>query len=847
MFAGLKRGADTSSDTDLVAGVVSNQLSSSLKVIGTILPMEQKDSTCAHSFDDFETESNVSGSETPNLTNSRHNNKKAGHLSEDDDSMFTIHRETTPLSQRCYWCSYTCDTVKQMSSHNASCHVAPRKQRFNCKHCNFATGKLQTLLWHVAHHKGENKISYQKCISCNFSTMLVSEMTEHERSSHAGSKNLIVSVSEKVTYLQNIIKCPVCSVALLWGDMFQNHIRKRHLLKSLSVYLQEKYPEDIYPYSLCPAVLKFPKSLLSMVCDKTSTEGKTSGSMTNCKASEIFKFHCDSCDFSTNNSIEFADHELAHEMENSANLKCLSCAFVAITDADYRSHVKDHEKYDDITYGFSCASCLFKHPLQRCVADHVNNFHSGNSNLVICLGSRKKAVSKRKKKKIRCNKKKITTANKISKDNSCDISTSTESRLSGSPYSTRSSICLSASSPTEPGKTQPIMSELDNFERTLPKSQVFSQDIKCPECSFSNRFRVNLVRHIRMHRERAKDVAATDKTSSSQLSYGLWPLSASEKNGNESSDRLAKELNDKRDYDGAENEIAFGTISVKSLTSNKDNIGKTARANLRIKGVPKSVLSDCSKVSSVTRLQSKVIPEFLKYLACEKCENRYISEADLEHHIYQCHEGPYVCHICGMLILLESTVRKHYATDHCGEPARFEVGLWQHPASEKNGNKTCARVRNKSKDERDFAADEGELDVLKFENLTDKNETKETLNTNVRIENVQNTVPSSIVSSVTGLQSNLSPGVPKYFTCEKCEDRYISEVDLERHVTKYHEGPYICHICGTLMLLESSMRNHYATEHCGAPVRFEVLRGQNIEKYGGTDHKKKIARIQGIA
>jgi hypothetical protein len=596
-----------------------------------------------------------------------------------DSGMFTLHHDQIPLPVKCRRCSFTCNINAQLELHNRTCNgVRKRKPgRFNCMHCNMTTDRKNILLWHVAHHEGEHEVCYHMCSGCQFATMLDEEMTAHELERHAGSKALSISVTEKVTYLQNILKCPLCSYGLMWGSIYFGHLRKEHHLSGLAEYLEKTYSD-----SSCPRTIQFPKHLLNADAGGDSAAGSSIVSRVDNAPVEICKFHCEYCEFSTNDNVGYLDHQKSHVIrcdkisdvsnrcageKNDYVTKyfCPSCAFTSVVEEQFRLHMDDHVKYDQLDDGFMCGICAYKCPSHSRVREHMKSFHLNiPDGKIVKIGSNGKKSDSSNKKKVGGGKTKNNARPKSAKGKQAcsDVrSTAYEKDSNGSAYSrsSRNSSC----STSQLSQKQNIRDVIDTFERELPSVQVFARDMKCPVCDFTNRFRVNVMRHLKMHREHARRPSqTTEPLVESRLSFGLWKPLNNDQSVNCSGARDSGRLD--RANDALMN--SGMTTGINDLEAGQPHL----RQELMEHAVPRSAAAAEMDSDKKIRHPSS---SGVQYFRCEVCEDRFNTKANLERHITERHQGPYVCHLCGQLMWQKGSVRKHYTADHPGAPVMYEV------------------------------------------------------------------------------------------------------------------------------------------------------------------------------
>jgi hypothetical protein len=575
---------------------------------------------------------------------------------------------------KCGRCSFTCNSNSQLEMHSRTCDgIRKRKPgRFNCMYCNMTTEKKNILIWHLAHHEGVHEVCYLKCNGCEFATMLADEMTAHENEHHGGSKALSVTGSDKVTYLQDILKCPVCSVGLPWKSIYVKHFRQDHKLNRLADYLEEKYPESPYPRTI-----RFPKHLLGENPIVAAALNSAVPRSDNVRV-EICRFHCESCEFSTSDKQAFADHQKSHAttIDRSINMNyhphvketvsskysCTSCAFTSAVENQYRLHIADHMKYDDIDNGFKCGACAFKCPSRSRVQEHINKFHSDHFECEIVK------ISNKAKKSASGRNKKVAPGNN-NKNN--DVKSAKEKQVDVDVFSTGDSInsvkstaLQSSRKPASSASQTPTnMNILDKFERELPSVQIFPRDIKCPLCDFANRFRVNVTRHLKLHREQGKHSPhLTGLQADSRLSFNLWKPQDNEGYVN------SEGAPDSGELEGLDENLTEGRVVKASGKSDAEYANPRLRQELVKPVTPRGA----NEADSADRFQHARTND-IQYFTCEVCEDRFNTEANLERHITVRHEGPYVCHLCGQLLWQRSSVRKHYMAEHAGAPVMFEV------------------------------------------------------------------------------------------------------------------------------------------------------------------------------
>ena len=80
----------------------------------------------------------------------------------------------------------------------------------------------------------------------------------------------------------------------------------------------------------------------------------------------LFKFHCEHCNFATNNDLQFINHSKKHGIL----WNCKDCDFETRTKADLNKHMKLH-------INFQCTMCDFKTLKKTHLKGHIEAAHMG--------------------------------------------------------------------------------------------------------------------------------------------------------------------------------------------------------------------------------------------------------------------------------------------------------------------------------------------------------------------------------------------------------------------------------------------------------------------------------------
>lgn len=353
--------------------------------------------------------------------------------------------------------------------------------------------------------------------------------------------------------------CPVCSGAFSWKEDLVRHFGAVHRLEGLVDYMESEYPADCcpdkcrVPRSLFKDLIPIEKSIISdngsvevLSSASSSANTKLEGAAfetelldlsatgkipkenagqrngfdamqlnneTMNEMESIQRFHCDACDFSANNRAELIEHMQFHhraaavsqsiESNRYASLskdhrtkkhgsglryRCDLCPFATSKSQNLRRHANIHIRADSMHEGFRCGYCRFAHKQRRCIIFHLSRYHGDQpvrfSSLVdgeivdvtttvaqkpLQSGAKGKSVSQPAKSRD-CSFQSVS----MSVDRTSPVGASNvDDGLSFSPSAL--------------------------LEQQLPLSMIYSTPVKCPLCDFTNRVRINLIRHIRLY------------------------------------------------------------------------------------------------------------------------------------------------------------------------------------------------------------------------------------------------------------------------------------------------------------------------------------------------------------
>ena len=552
-----------------------------------------------------------------------HAEDDAGQKNDSGLNVFIRH-DQVPLKAHCPRCSFTCNSDSQLALHMKTGHDTPpywayRLGNFKCTECNMNTPKKDVLFWHLSHHTGSHLITYYGCSGCHVEKQYTRNIVNHITKKHGkrggNSKCTYVTRVTTVHYLDNIMKCPVCKDGLLWKHIFVEHLRDKHNLFDLASYIETNYDDK------CPDIISFPSHLVTEVTESSQTL-------------TISRFHCENCEFSTNDSDAYWRHQTSHSETRIESDSGEADSIQQQKSSDANNVDTDHTLYHRAAKVKAFSQIVKpKSPKQK------------NQSI------KRKVMLHRKSRVLKQTSSKPQEYSKLSKTANAAGDIAASKNVAAPPQSTADTNFFT-------------------FIEKLPSSFVFPDEIKCPACSFASRVRLNLKRHVLKHIRSTAAVSNETVTSEAKtgessvcLSYHLW-----KPNSSGSSVGSAEEQPPGLRKPEARN------ASLTSLNS-KDNDNHQTTEEIsssqteNIDGFPE-VPDACHSSAFEAEDESTVEPDSL---CCKICSKEFSLDVDLAQHISEFHGGSYVCHLCGVLTRQKNAMSDHYDAMHPGSPLLFEV------------------------------------------------------------------------------------------------------------------------------------------------------------------------------
>ena len=396
-----------------------------------------------------------------------------------------------------------------------------------------------------------------------------------------------------------MMTCPVCCGAFSWQDDLLHHFGAVHHLEELITHLESEFPCEP-----CPPCCRVPRTLFkSLLQEPASVKGdgtaqcaqenqqtitershtdmpvrrrhqsadkhargyvqtkeldnKTSprSKCSDAHVDSIERYHCDLCEFSTNDISQLIDHSTEHQSQTtplpstpdeilgtvveekdnddhsvSSRAKqvqdryfCNLCPFSTKPFSNFSKHMNSHRRSASVKDGYKCGYCNMACKNPGVIRNHQTVCHRHQpikvcqveGGKVVNVSGDSKSVSKMVKSKscLSTAKKQRTLKPLKLKRVIPGSNTRLKQRTNKQPVSSSSLNTAEVLGSAKEGLTAAVESQ-------LPQQMIYRQPVSCPLCDFSNRAYHNLVRHIRLNHgnhQRSDSAAAPTNSCSSSV------------------------------------------------------------------------------------------------------------------------------------------------------------------------------------------------------------------------------------------------------------------------------------------------------------------------------------------
>ena len=258
----------------------------------------------------------------------------------------------------------------------------------------------------------------------------------------------------------------------------------------------------------------------------------------------IERYHCDLCEFSANDIRQLVEHGSEHqsretpvqltrdeqvesvveEMVDDYSIVsprkpteemyfCDACPFSTKWQKAISQHIKAHKRSALVKVGYKCAYCNVASVFRGSVYNHQTACHQDQPTKIVHIEDGKVVEGSDSCKTVTPESSPSSSGSagkkqsKLNQTWSQFIDVGSNSRPSQKKTPTKKqSTSPSSSSTREVSSSAKELTEV--LESKLPEHMIYRRPVCCPACDFSNRIRINLVRHIRLshgnHRQQSQ-------------------------------------------------------------------------------------------------------------------------------------------------------------------------------------------------------------------------------------------------------------------------------------------------------------------------------------------------------
>ena len=394
----------------------------------------------------------------------------------------------------------------------------PRAAKHRCSRANSVKRPpiARTCFRHISLIIRDRTLCCYLCPYCTTSSNSMDAIEDHVGEKHPSEVFRFEVLQEKIDYLQNMLTCPICNGGYIWQKPFISHLESVHQIKDVVDYLLTHYNEKSLPDKA-----KVPRSYFRNLLPDTPDydmehdhlgEGDPSNDENfqtldgdEPRVTSILEAHLvgsgsqeDSYSGMYAEGVEFSERfppadlsQYVIKKGTPTTFSCDMCPFECVKTAHFRRHLEVHRRNE------------FMHNRLNCIRFHLGKYHRDEpyktrivDNSIISYGPEDDPTLGRSKAK-----KPFLTASTPNNEK--------EKRLP---------IKFEPSSPTTEDDLQAIL----QFEKQLPTAMIYQDPIKCTKCDFRNRVRINLIRHLKLHKEdRMPNGSSADRSVSGQADHEM--------------------------------------------------------------------------------------------------------------------------------------------------------------------------------------------------------------------------------------------------------------------------------------------------------------------------------------
>lgn len=628
-----------------------------------------------------------------------------------------------------------------------------REKRFVCIYCPKGFDGLNPFKTHISNHVGKHQLKIYGCTICVFTTSQKYHIIDHCKDNHSGTGTYFEKTELVVS---KEASCRYCAFKSRKAEDVHLHEKAIHLNQLKGKNKDEKaktqIDKDENKDDQVNTQIDEINSLQQTGKSVTTTES-TATSECSDHSQKLRKYHC---------------HYCMNYFKHKADLK----------EHMQTSHV-DIESKSFVT--FKCKYCHFTSTMKNLIINHIERKHVNEAVRILrrienidgekASDETEKATKRKEEKTIyRCG--------------ICDYTNESSEKFKRH-FADKHANDDSDDKESETG-------EKEGKEKIyIPDGNTFKDPIQCPKCSYSNKLRVNILRHIKEHPE-------------------LAPTRNPVKGDQSPTKMTARKSTSKSSISYEETKLKNPFAAVKDAVRELDRTDK-----------------DHSKTIEKLALGGEFLHEKLadcyepleKEFKCKICRQKIIKKFVLHKHILNHLRVVFFkCHYCNKGDIEQSLLSGHIQQQHSLKPIKFAY---------MDISEVCSEIKEKVK-KYNFNVDTP-LDV---QEISDNSENSDDVSLGFGI--IRKQIREADMKGDDEPEESV-------FKCSRCDYFTKREENLLRH-RKSHMNPdekkYGCSICAYRAMVKVQVMKHMKKIHPKQPMKYKVF-GNNSEKTVSETEEKK--------
>ena len=630
-----------------------------------------------------------------------------------------------------------------------------RERRFVCIYCPKGFDGLNPFKTHISNHVGKHELKVYGCTLCVFTTSQKYHIIDHCKDNHSGTGTYFEKTEIVVS---KEASCKYCSFKSRKAEDVYLHEKVIHLNQAKGKQKDEKAKAQV---------------------DKEESKNEQA----NIQIDEINSSqHTEESVAATEST---ATSEVSDHSQKLRKYHCHYCMNYFKHKADLKEHMQishmDIESKSFVT--FKCKYCHFTSTMKNLIINHIERKHVNEPVRIL------RRIENIDCEKASCDETEKTTKRKEEKTiYRCGICeyTSESSEKFKKHFAVKHANDDSDDKESETGKKE------GKETIYIPDGNTFKDPIQCPKCSYSNKLRVNILRHIKEHPE-------------------LVPTRDPIKGDQSPTKMTARKSTSKSSISNEEKKLKNPFAAVKDAVRELDRTDKDHSKTLE-----KLALGGEFLHKKLVDCYEPLDKEF----KCKICRQKIIKKFVLHKHILNHLRVVFFkCHYCNKGDIEQSLLSGHIQQQHSLKPIKFDY---------MDISEVCSEIKDKVK-KHNFDEDNS-LDV---QEISDNSQNSDDVSLGFGI--IRKQIREADIKADDEPEESV-------FKCSRCDYFTKREDNLLRH-RKSHMNPdekkYGCSICAYRAMVKVQVMKHMKKIHPNQPVKYKVFGNNSETTVSETEEKKE--------